>query len=88
MLDGQQEQMVDKEPFDSRLLSKFNVGNLVSWTDLGEKKEFGFIQKIYAEKPGTDREFMFAKVKKSNGSTENFMLSALTLESGNKKDIL
>ena len=87
MLDGHPGQMVDKEPFDSRLVSKFAVGNLVSWQETTFVCKYGFIEKIYSQKLGEDREFMFAKVKKTDGSTENFMLSVLTLESGNKKDI-
>ena len=82
--------MEDKEPFDSRLLKDFKIGDLVSWknTVADNDQQYGFIQKIYSQYVGANRKFMFAKVKKTNGSTENFMLSALTLESANNKDIL
>ena len=89
---GRQEQVVDKEPFDSRLVSEFSIGDLVSymktplvgWQDV---REYGFIEKIYSQEIGREREFMFAKIIKTDGSTENFMLSCLTLESKNNKDI-
>ena len=84
--------MVDKEPFDSRLVSEFSIGDLVSymktpivgWQDV---REYGFIEKIYSQELGHEREFMFAKIIKTDGSTENFMLSCLTLESKNSKDV-
>jgi len=84
--------MEDKEPFDSRLLKDYKIGDLVSWKSNGslseEERQYGFIQNIYSQDVGANREFIFAKVIKTNGSTENFMLSALSLESGNNKDIL
>ena len=81
--------MSEEKPFDTRFTEKFQVGDLVSWSALNKSKQFGFIQKIYIHEidhgtnPAT-REFMFARIRKSNGETENFMLSALTLESKNK----
>jgi hypothetical protein len=80
----------EQKPFDARLAEIFKVGDLVSWCDnLMKEKEYGFIQKIYIHEIDhgnniSTREFMFAKIKKSDGGTENFMLSALTLESQNK----
>ena len=82
--------MSEKKPFDARLVEIFKVGDLVSWCEnLMNQREYGFIQRIYIHEidHGNDlatREFMFARVKKADGGTENFMLSALTLESKNK----
>ncbi|HIB78093.1 MAG TPA: hypothetical protein EYO58_10895 [Flavobacteriales bacterium] len=80
--------MSEQKPFDARLTEKYKVGDLVSWSnDLIGEKQFGFIQRIYIheiDQGAVGREFMFARIKKSNGETENFMLSALTLESKNK----
>lgn len=80
--------MSDVKPFDARLTEKFKVGDLVSWSSsLLSEKQFGFIRKIYVHEidQGTPRrEFMFARVTKPNGKTENFMLHSLTLESQNK----
>ena len=67
--------------FDSRFLEDFKVGDLVSWQNLGDDKEYGFVMKTYSEEMTEGRKFMFAKVKKPNGSIENFMLSSLTKES-------
>ena len=69
------------EVFDSRFLDNFKAGDLVSWQNLGEEKEYGFIMKIYYEEMSKDRKFMFAKVKKPDGNVENFMLSSLKKES-------
>jgi len=80
--------MSEQKPFDTRLTEKFKVGDLISWKDdLRGEKQFGFIQRIYIheiDQGAVGREFMFARIKKPNGETENFMLSALTLESKNK----
>ena len=81
----------NKRPYGEKYLEIFNIGDLVSWIDLGKPKEYGFIQRIYVQDCGPSavgREFMFARIKKTNGSTENYMLSALTLESGNNKAVL
>ena len=71
----------DNDVFDSRFLEDFSEGDLVSWKNLGNGKEYGFIMKTYYEEMTEGRKFMFAKVKKPNGSIENFMLSSLTKES-------
>ena len=69
------------DSFDARLLNIFKVGNLVSWKELDDEiKEYGFIQEIYIDDSQANRKFTFARVKKTNGSTENFMLSSLTKE--------
>ena len=71
--------------FDEHLLKKFKVGDLVSWKHLkNQKKEYGFIQEIYSERKGINRQFMFAKVMKTDGSFEPFNLSYLTKESEQK----
>jgi hypothetical protein len=76
-MNGEQENL-----FDASLLKTFNVGDLVSWKDLGQhQKEYGFIQEIYSEKRGINRKFIFAKVIKTDGSYEPFNLSYLTKES-------
>ena len=70
-MNGEQENL-----FDASLLKMFNVGDLVSWKDLGQhQKEYGFIQEIYSEKRGINRKFIFAKVIKTDGSYEPFNLS-------------
>jgi hypothetical protein len=69
------------DAFDSRFLSQFESNDLVSWSSLGGDKEYGFIIQIYFEEMMEGRKFMFAKVKKSDGAIENFMLSSLTKES-------
>ena len=71
----------DNEGFDSRFLETFKKGVLVSWKSLNNKKEYGFIVEVYFEEMGEGRKFMFAKVRKSIGTIENFMLSSLTKES-------
>jgi len=71
----------DNAIFNSRFLDNFKAGDLVSWKKLGGGKEYGFIMKTYYETMTTNRKFMFAKVKKPDGSIENFMLSSLTKES-------
>jgi len=94
MLNGQRDSQVmeeNKRPYGEKYLEVFDVGDLVSWTDLGKPKEYGFIQRIYVQDCGPSavgREFMFARIKKTNGSTENYMLSALTLESGNNNKVV
>mgnify|MGYP007063883712 CR=1 FL=1 len=67
--------------FDSRFLETFELGDLVSWKNLGGEKQYGFIMQVYFEEMSQERKFMFAKVKKPDGSNENFMLSSLTKES-------
>ncbi len=69
------------DAFDSRFLSQFESNDLVSWSSLGGTKEYGFIMQIYFEEMMEGRKFMFAKVKKTDGAIENFMLSSLTKES-------
>ena len=69
------------DAFDERFLSGFELGDLVSWKILGGDKGFGFILQIYLEEMTEGRKFMFAKVKKTDGDIENFMLSSLTKES-------
>jgi len=71
----------DINVFDSRFLATFKYGDLVSWKTLGNDKKYGFILKTYYEEMTEGRKFMFAKVKKPDGSIENFMLSSLTKES-------
>jgi len=77
-----------KKPFDSRLTDKFKVGDLVSWSDsLNGQKQYGLIHRIYIheiDQGAVGREFMFARITTPSGKTENYMLSALTLESKNK----
>ena len=72
---------INDDVFDSRFLTTFKYGDLVSWKTLGNEKEYGFILKTYYEEMNAGRKFMFAKVKKPDGSIENFMLSSLTKES-------
>jgi|ETNvirenome_6_85_1030632.scaffolds.fasta_scaffold143319_2 hypothetical protein len=75
-------EITKEEAFDSRLLEHFSVNDLVSWApQLGEKKEYGIIIKIYTEDMNSDRKFIYARVKKPTGEVEPFMLSALTKES-------
>jgi hypothetical protein len=69
------------DAFDSRFITEFKCGNLVSWKKLGETKSYGFIIQVYFEEMSTGRKFMFAKVRKPDGTQENFMLSSLTKES-------
>jgi len=69
------------DAFDARFLSQFEPNDLVSWSGLGKAKEYGFIIQVYFEEMMEGRKFMFAKVKKSDGAIENFMLSSLTKES-------
>ena len=69
------------DAFDARFLSQFESNDLVSWSKLGKTKEYGFIIQVYFEEMMEGRKFMFAKVKKSDGAIENFMLSSLTKES-------
>ena len=71
------------DAFDARFLSNFEANDLVSWSSLGRvgTKEYGFIMQIYFEEMGDERKFIFAKVKKTDGTIENFMLSSLTKES-------
>lgn len=80
--------MSEQKPFDARLTNKFKVGDLVSWSnDLINDKHYGLIQRIYIheiDQGSAGREFMFARVTTPSGKTENFMLSALTLEAQNK----
>ena len=71
--------------FGEPLLEKFKVGDLVSWTTLTKKKEYGFIQEIYSESRGVNRKFIFAKIIKTDGSYEPFNLSYLTNESEQKE---
>jgi hypothetical protein len=86
----------DEDAFDARLLKDFSVGSLVSWPagsahrrvghDPADElpwaqKQYGVIEQIFSEKRFDERAFTFAKVIKTNGTTENFMLSVLTLES-------
>ena len=67
-------------------LSIFQVGDLVSWKQLKEQnKEYGFIEKIYSESRGVNRKFIFAMVRKTNGTFEPFNLSYLTKESQQKE---
>ena len=67
--------------FDSRLVAVFKVGDLVSWRKLNAPKEYGYIIKIYNQKLADDREFLFAKVRKPDGTMEPFMLSNIKKES-------
>jgi len=81
--------MSDGKPFDARFAEKFKVGDLVSWSNdlIGGEKHYGIVQRIYIheiDQGAVGREFMFARVTRPNGKTENFMLSALTLEAQNK----
>ena len=69
------------DAFDARFLSDFKCGDLVSWKILGQNKHYGFILQIYFEEMMEGRKFMFAKVRKPDGTQENFMLSSLTKES-------
>jgi len=72
--------------FDEHLLEEFKVGDFVSWKHLkDQEKEYGFIQEIYSQRQGNYRNFVFAKVMKTNGKMEPFMLSYLTKESDQKE---
>jgi len=75
------EQVKEREAYDSRYLKIFKVGDLVSWSNLNYPKEYGYIIKIYSQSVGAEREFMFARVRKTNGSVEPFMLSQIKKES-------
>ena len=75
------EQVKEREAYDSRYLKIFKVGDLVSWSNLNYPKEYGYIIKIYSQSVGAEREFMFARVRKTNGSVEPFMLSQIQKES-------
>ena len=75
------EQIEYSDPFGSRYLKTFKVGDLVSWLHLGSSREYGYIIKIYNETLNSAREFTFARVRKTSGSTENFMLSEIQKES-------
>jgi len=76
-MNGEQENL-----FDGPLIKKFKVGDLVSWKALGQyQKNYGFIQEIYSEKRGINRNFVFARVIKTDGTYEPFNLSFLTKES-------
>tara|TARA_R110000824_G_scaffold82446_1_gene206686 strand:+ start:111 stop:344 length:234 start_codon:yes stop_codon:yes gene_type:complete len=74
-------QVEDGDAFGSRYLDIFRVGDLVSWAHLGNTKEYGYIIKIYNEKMRANRCFVFARIRKTDGSTENFMLSEIQKES-------
>jgi len=74
-------QIEDSGAFGSRYLDIFKVGDLVSWTHLGNPKEYGYIIKIYNENMNANRQFVFARIRKTDGSTENFMLSEIQKES-------
>ena len=69
------------DAFDARFITEFKCGDLVSWKKLGKTKSYGFIIQVYFEEMSTGRKFMFAKVRKPDGTQENFMLSSLTKES-------
>tara|TARA_R100001594_G_scaffold148270_1_gene203029 strand:+ start:700 stop:927 length:228 start_codon:yes stop_codon:yes gene_type:complete len=74
--------MEQENLFDSHLMSKFKIGDLVSWKHLkNEKKEYGFIEEIYVERRGVNRKFAFARVRRTDGAYEPFSLSYLTKES-------
>ena len=75
------EQVKERESYDSRYLKIFKVGDLVSWRNLNSPKEYGYIIKIYNQSVGRDRKFMFALVRKTDGSVEPFMLSQIQKES-------
>ena len=76
-MNGEQENL-----FDGPLIKKIKVGDLVSWKALGQyQKNYGFIQEIYSEKRGINRNFVFARVIKTDGTYEPFNLSFLTKES-------
>jgi len=74
-------QVEDNDAFGSRYLGLFKVGDLVSWVNLGSTKEYGYIIKIYNENISAERQFLFARIRKTDGSTENFMLSEIQKES-------
>ena len=74
-------QVEDNDAFGSRYLDIFKVGDLVSWAHLGNDKEYGYIIKIYNENMSANRQFVFARIRKTDGSTENFMLSEIQKES-------
>ena len=69
------------DAFDARYLCEFKEGDLVSWKNLGSIEKYGYILQIYFEEMAEGRKFMFAKVRKPDGTQENFMLSSLTKES-------
>ena len=69
------------DAFDGRFESNFKCGDLVSWKKLGNIENYGFIIQIYCEEMTQGRKFIFAKVRKPDGTQENFMLSSLTKES-------
>ena len=80
---GSEDKKMNKNYFGSRLLDKFNVGDLVSWKDLGKDKKYGFIVNLYEDEKhlSDDRGFIFAKIQNTNGKKELIMLSCLTKES-------
>lgn len=79
----------DLKPYDSQFLDLLDVGDLVSWKMFGKNdKHYGFIAKIYVDHLETyERQFARAVVRGVDGTESSFMLSELTLESPNKKDI-
>ena len=78
---GRQVDKIFDAAFDARYVGDFKAGDLVSWCNLGEKSSYGFIVQIYLEELSEGRKFIFAKVRKTDGTQENFMLSSLTKES-------
>jgi len=75
------EQVSNKDAFGAQYLTEFKVGDLVSWRKLNSPIEYGYIVKIYSERLEHEREFIFAKVRKPDGTFEPFMLSHIQKES-------
>jgi|TARA_R110002020_G_scaffold72542_2_gene186626 hypothetical protein len=78
------EQIKEKEAIGARYIKDFEIGDLVSWCRLAcpiGSKEYGYIIQIYNDSVARGRSFTFAKVRKTNGSIENFMLAEIKKES-------
>ena len=72
----------NNDAFDARLKDKFNNGDFVSWQpNLNEDREYGIIMRVYSQGFKNHRDFMFAKVKRTDGKQVVYMLSQLTKES-------
>lgn len=79
------EQIENNNPIGTSLAGVFKIGDLVSWKKLhqtSDVKQYGYIIKIYTDETlSNDRGFLFAKIRKTSGDCENFMLHELQKES-------
>ena len=72
-------------PFGYEYRDLFNIGDLVSWKNLGKKENYGIILKIFEKKMG-NRNILVAKIDSfvDKGHCES-LLSSLTCVSSVKK---